>query len=577
MSIEKIALYYVNEAYTTGGPRLMGRNSAGEGFLRALVAARPGQIWCYCPDVKAAGALRQEVDALGGKGLRIEMTQFLYPQRLADAGLLYRPDPGIGTDAWRRLRLAHPRAYSLCGVTHTTASETVMGVLARLVTDPLEDWDAVICTSRAVRDSVRTLAEQASEYLRDRVGATRFRLPQLPMIPLGVHCDDFVFSDKERADARTAMNLSPEQTVFLFVGRLSFHAKAHYLPMYLGLEAAAAEGPVTLVQAGWFANEATERVFREEAKKLCPSVNIQFVDGRDPTARRRAWAAADVFTSMSDNIQETYGLTPVEAMASGLPVVVTDWDGYRDTVRDGVDGFRIPTLSVPPGTGGDLVDAFELGMLNYDRYCGSASQLVAVDVVHASERYRLLTRNRELRRTMGKAGQQRARSEFDWSVIMNRYADLWSELGERRRAGATLNPPTAPRQRPDRPDPFTMFATYPSLIMSGDIRIRRIDGIGVQTALERRELDSVKFAVTVPHADMVQNVYDVVPADRWMTVGEIHRAIPALAENALIRTLVWLGKVGIFRFAGPPEAPDIGRTDVKPGAAGGKRRRDLPG
>ena len=28
-------------------------------------------------------------------------------------------------------------------------------------------------------------------------------------------------------------------------------------------------------------------------------------------------------------------------MAAGLPVVVSDWDGYRDTVRDGVDGFRI--------------------------------------------------------------------------------------------------------------------------------------------------------------------------------------------------------------------------------------------
>ena len=32
-------------------------------------------------------------------------------------------------------------------------------------------------------------------------------------------------------------------------------------------------------------------------------------------------------------------------MAAGVPVVVSDWDGYRYTVNDGVEGFRVPTLS----------------------------------------------------------------------------------------------------------------------------------------------------------------------------------------------------------------------------------------
>jgi glycogen synthase len=56
---------------------------------------------------------------------------------------------------------------------------------------------------------------------------------------------------------------------------------------------------------------------------------------------------------MSDNIQETFGLTPLEAMAAGLPVIVGDWDGYKDTVRDGVDGFRIPSLMPPAPLGTD--------------------------------------------------------------------------------------------------------------------------------------------------------------------------------------------------------------------------------
>jgi hypothetical protein len=43
-----------------------------------------------------------------------------------------------------------------------------------------------------------------------------------------------------------------------------------------------------------------------------------------------------------DNVQETFGLAPIEAMAAGLPVIVSDWDGMKDTVTPDV-GIRIPT------------------------------------------------------------------------------------------------------------------------------------------------------------------------------------------------------------------------------------------
>jgi starch synthase len=42
----------------------------------------------------------------------------------------------------------------------------------------------------------------------------------------------------------------------------------------------------------------------------------------------------------------------LEAMAADLPAVVANWDGYKDAVRDGIDGFRIPTL-IGAGLGGD--------------------------------------------------------------------------------------------------------------------------------------------------------------------------------------------------------------------------------
>jgi glycosyltransferase involved in cell wall biosynthesis len=39
---------------------------------------------------------------------------------------------------------------------------------------------------------------------------------------------------------------------------------------------------------------------------------------------------------------EGFGLTAIEAMACGTPVIATAVDGLRDAVRDGVDGILVP-------------------------------------------------------------------------------------------------------------------------------------------------------------------------------------------------------------------------------------------
>ena len=45
-------------------------------------------------------------------------------------------------------------------------------------------------------------------------------------------------------------------------------------------------------------------------------------------------------------------------MTAGLACVVSDWDGYRDTVVDGETGIRIPTWMPGAGTGAALADAY---------------------------------------------------------------------------------------------------------------------------------------------------------------------------------------------------------------------------
>ena len=74
---------------------------------------------------------------------------------------------------------------------------------------------------------------------------------------------------------------------------------------------------------------------KEAAAELCPNVEVRLLDGQDLDLGALARAASDMALSLVDCLQETFGLTPVEAMASGLPAVVSDWNGYRDTVVEG--------------------------------------------------------------------------------------------------------------------------------------------------------------------------------------------------------------------------------------------------
>ena len=551
------AILYHPESFDTGRTKLMGRHAAGEGFLNGFIQhSGVAPLYCFASDKRHAEELAGRVRA-NGRDTPVRWIPTGQPQRLADAGCLFVPGPNLlDSLAWRRRR-TDERAFSLTGVTHTIASHDSIDAIAGLLLAPLQPWDALICTSNAVRTAVRRLLEKQADYLRERLGASRFVLPQLPVIPLGVDSEALAPDEDARGRWRQRLGIGTNDVVFLFVGRLSYHAKAHPLPMYLALEAAARRTGrrLHLVQSGWFANEPIETAFAQGAATLCPSVNVITLDGRQPEIRRQIWSAADVFTSLSDNIQETFGLTPIEAMAAGLPAVVSDWDGYRDTVRDGVDGICLPTLTPPPGGGTDLADRYADAIDSYDRHCAYASGFAAVDTAAATEAYVRLIEDPALRRRLGDAGQQRARDRYDWRNIVARYQDLWQELAGLRASGAAGSATGGPWSRPTRPDPFAMFEGWASTPLGLDHVAALAPGIDAAAISRRRSLQMVSYmGPALPQAGYFDQVLKRLQVAGPARIGDLIAEVPEPDRMRVLRALVWLYKLDIVRLS-PRPAP----------------------
>jgi glycosyltransferase involved in cell wall biosynthesis len=552
------AIYYVPDGFDTSGQRLLGRQAAGEGFLKGLIQhGTSAKLYCYAESRASLQDFVRRVQPWSQRDLHITWIPHGDARGLAAAGTLYRPDLLLEEHAWQR-RYTSPRDFSLCGVTHTIATRRALEALGRLLIAPLEPWDALICTSRAVRDAVERIHVTYGEYLAERCAATALapRL-KLPIIPLGVDADRLAHdaNPKARAALRSELSIGADDVVVLYVGRLIHYAKAHPVPMYLALEKAAqrSDKKLHLIQAGWFEQEGRiEEDFKQAAARLCPSVRSVFLDGRKPAVRATIWAAADIFMSLSDNVQETFGITPIEAMASGLPAVVSDWDGYKESVRDGIDGFRVPTLCPAPGAALDWAAAFGMDTMNYSTFIANAAMVTSVDVEAAARALTTLVGDADLRRRMGDAGRQRARETFDWRSVIRAYEELWQELGELRGQASGHGSERVRIPNPLCDDPFRLFGHYASATLRAQTLLGATPALLAETARYLREnaLCALGREQRAPAA-LIDQLLEALRTEGPLSVSTLLTRFESVPAPILSRTLVHLLKLDLLELVEP--------------------------
>lgn len=345
--------------------------------------------------------------------------------------VIQKTDPFLGEGCDIRRAVGHPLA-PLVGMTHTVSNAFLTPAWMQLLLGHLLFCDAIVCTSKAVREVLERTFRLLSDKLSTRFGA---RVPTfrglLDTIPLGVDQEYWCPND-DRKEARRLLELPEELCIVLCPARFSTYDKMDLRPFLMAVRnLLAALGPdsfrVVLAGDDLRTKGGESKLIKEFVEKLglTPVVRID-TDGT-PSKIRQYYQATDVFVSLVDNVQETFGLTVIQAMACGLPTIVSDWNGYKDTVVHGQTGFRVRTYWTECDK--QISDLSSQRAWAVDHLL--LAQSMAVDIDETFESLHALVTNPDLRHRFGQAGRKRAEELYAWPVIIKQYRDLWHECHER--------------------------------------------------------------------------------------------------------------------------------------------------
>jgi glycosyltransferase involved in cell wall biosynthesis len=418
---------------------VLGRKVANARFMDFLLRADPFDEYHFFLGSEAAARAQRETlqrmaPSIAARGGFSVMDRRELPSRLAATRYhcFHQSDCMTLQPHLARLRNARSRRiFPITGVTHSLSYADYGRLFLQHVWPGATPRDCIVSTSTAGVAAV----ENHFEALRQGYGLESVPGPVVRRIPLGI--DPQTFEPAGRSGQGPCS--------LLVFGRISHYSKMDLLPLLRALHRLFSDGldpaSVRLVLAGWTEdNDDYTPVLRE----LAANIGLDLVIRARPTEAEKTaiFHEADVFVSIADNPQETFGITVLEAGAFGLPAVVSDYDGYKDLVRHEVTGLLVPTVGPQCTDEADLMAPF-----TYDNhYHLLLAQQTAVQIPALAESLHRLIADPDLRRTMGQAARERVCRQFAWPQVIEQYVRLWDELNDEPVDEASLRGVAHPAQ-----------------------------------------------------------------------------------------------------------------------------------
>lgn len=512
------------DPFIESGP-VLGRKVANIGFLQAFFSANPFQEYHFFLMDQGVG---QELQNWVGKNYpELQDAVRIFPRTALPQALGTHPyhcfhlSDCLTHQGWLaalRNKFA-PQCFPITGVTHSLSYARYGTAFAQHVWPGATARDCIIATSSAGEQVVR--AELSALHR----AMPQAQIPAVVQVPLGIWCQSF-----EHQSASLCEHFDAQTVVFLVPGRISPYSKMDILPVLRGFQRLVRAGVslqhVCLVLAGG-TQESTNLLGTLTTLAANIGLQLRIFSSPDAHTLKSLLHRSDVVVSLADNPQETFGLTVLEAQAAGKPVLVSDYNGYRDLVLDGKTGFCIPTID-----GGKSALTSLMAPLLYDTtYHLWLAQDVAVDVSAVAQALETLL-DAQMRQRMGSAAVHHVRL-FDWPCVLKRYLDLWDALWTKDVPSSRI------WQHPLAMQYEVVFAGYPTTRL-GDEDILRCTDLG-QAVLRKKDFPIV-------YAGLEERIYlNLVPAllvwtRNGLSWAELQQRVDQPEQEQLASTVLWMLK-----------------------------------
>jgi glycosyltransferase involved in cell wall biosynthesis len=437
------------------------------------------------------------------------------------------------------------KCFPVCGLVLDAISypEAFRQTFLNNIIADVRPFDSIICPSRAVLKVIRKHNKLLSLSFKENLLSGNRYNGRLDVLPFGIDINDYGALNKLKA--RRELGLDKDKVIVLYFGRFSLYDKADLYPLLLAFKEVLKEKRnAMLLLAGIDLQHEYGEKLKRVAKEMGILPHTKFILHNFLDKKNLLFTAADIFVSPSDNIQETFGLTVLEAMATSLPVVVSDWDGYKDTVIHNKTGFRIPTYcsdynieAVYPG-----YSAFKSWQLEHLYF----AQSVCVDVKRFVEYLSILVKDKTLRLTFGHNARNNVLQKYDWRVLIPEYEKLWERLS-RLSDNAKINRKISQYFSLKY---FDSFSHYPTRILNKKTRVSISENGTLFLKFRKLSFKIEKELLDILSFRVIFIILSLLSRENAVSIGKIEKYLKSNfnVQVSLVRYhIMWLLKKDLIR------------------------------